>query len=220
MSINTEPTSNTPAPETAPAPDTTSSTDAAAANASTEQESISLDLMIDLESLSLAKNALVLSAGIVLFSPFAPPGTFAKEWHQALDIDQQVGGQLSVNTVLDFWFNHPEAASRVHAMRAAGTVRIEDLHFQISAWARQYPKAGIWANSPSFDLDIMSNLFTRLGLSTPWKHFQERDVRTVRKCFVYQTAPEFEGCAHDALYDAKQQAYEVQSALQTAYQRI
>lgn len=63
----------------------------------------------------------------------------------------------------------------------------------------------VWANSPSFDCELLEAAYDAVGLEAPWDFYQERDYRTLSSLPVAVDV-EFEGVEHDALDDAKHQA--------------
>jgi len=75
--------------------------------------------------------------------------------------------------------------------------------------------ACIWANSPSFDLEILKNAFDFSGQMWPFGFWAERDVRTIKEaaypCSSPDDFPPFEtGTAHDAVDDCIKQCLQVQ----------
>lgn len=68
----------------------------------------------------------------------------------------------------------------------------------------------VWCNSPNFDSTLLESMFSRNGLSLPWKFWQLRDFRTVRSLFPNHTRPPV---AHTALGDAKSQLIQLECML-------
>ena len=84
----------------------------------------------------------------------------------------------------------------------------------------------VWANSPSFDLSFLRNLFNSADLDTPWTYKQECDVRTLRTLELCDSPSNHEMLSfkpegtstelwiqHNGQYDAVYEAYEVHSAV-------
>jgi len=65
----------------------------------------------------------------------------------------------------------------------------------------------VWAKSPAFDCVILQYHMRRFSLKCPWRHWQERDVRTVQAIGeeLRIRMPRPRETAHHALQDAKDQ---------------
>lgn len=170
-----------------------------------------VDWMLDIETLSTEKDALILSIAIVLFDPFGEPGSIIKEYHWPIKLEAQQGGKLSVNTVMDFWFKQPEAAKAMTALREAKPhITPEVLAETLHNIYNDFPYACVWGNAPSFDCDIVASCIGRAGVDRPWAFWRERCYRTFKAEFGHLIkVPKAEN-AHDALSDARAQAKGVQ----------
>lgn len=177
-----------------------------------------MDLMIDIESLSLASNALVLSIGVVPFSVAAE--TVHEGRYFVLDIREQqtMGRHIDVSTV-EWWLNqamtNPGAAGVFHAPRTSVHIAM----FELAEYIKDEIREGgeVWANGPQFDLVVLRSLFDDCGYAIPWKYHSERDMRSIRYLMKRmgvdierEIAPN--QTQHDALSDADWQArYVVQA---------
>lgn len=64
----------------------------------------------------------------------------------------------------------------------------------------------VWANSPSFDCDILIHHFRYYGVNLPWKFYQEQDVRTIKRLARrLNLGIEMKTNDHNALRDAQNQ---------------
>lgn len=68
----------------------------------------------------------------------------------------------------------------------------------------------IWANSPSFDLEIVKHFTQKIVTSFRWEYYKERDVRTLKAMLQLREIPPFQGQKHNALDDALHQVKIVQ----------
>lgn len=61
----------------------------------------------------------------------------------------------------------------------------------------------VWANSPSFDLILLSNAYKKFNMAIPWKFYNERCVRTISylKPDVKKNTNRQKGVAHSAIDD-------------------
>lgn len=64
----------------------------------------------------------------------------------------------------------------------------------------------VWANSPSFDCDILTHHFKYYGVHMPWRFYQEQDVRTIKRLATrLKLNVEMKKNDHNALRDAQNQ---------------
>lgn len=173
------------------------------------------DAMIDIETLSTRKNALILSIGVVLFDRATGEIGHKREW--ILD-NHFVGGYHVCPRTQNWWdgqgieaqdriFKNPNKVEAKVALQ-----EVTDLLVQ-NTTGTQRNGCRIWGNGPTFDLTIMDNAYRTEGLSgQPWTYGNERDVRTMvdlgRQFFDFDPKTEmpFEGVKHSASDDAEHQA--------------
>lgn len=190
--------------------------------------------MLDIETLSTAKNAIVLSVGAVLFNPFDHPGVFLGEWHEPIELEAQGGRQATIDTVM-WWMSQSEAGAAMTQLRKDRVpVSLIDLRTELELFAKgeliddpttrtaaQLGATGLfWSNAPTFDLNILRDLFESKDLKCPWSFREERDFRTLYQEFgslVSDSEIAIDGVRHDALFDAKRQAAKVQQIYAALY---
>jgi len=153
-------------------------------------------VMVDIETLGLEKGSAILSIGAVRFS--AETLSDGAEWSISLESCQEHGLEMDAGT-LEWWLDQGEMANRV----LSGGQELETVLTQFAEWFGDADE--IWANSPSFDCEMLEHAYTQVGLVEPWEFYQERDFRTLDSLSI---APEMdqEGTEHDALADAVYQA--------------
>lgn len=163
-------------------------------------------ISIDIESLSLAHNALVLSIGAVVFDPQTGLG---EEFYVVLNRHEQGTRRMSIDTVV-WWIaqaaEKPEAAALFNETPRDIVVALTMLNNFCGTEPFE-----IWARGPQFDIVVLNSLYEDNGLRPPWRHNLVRDQRTL--C-AYMPLKEFEGVQHNALDDARQQARNVIAAMQ------
>jgi len=167
-----------------------------------------MEICIDIETLSTRKNAHILSIGAVAFDKDTNLVGLAGG-----DITLEIGvagdGQnrhIDISTV-EWWLKQDPRA--VHRLSINRQFLMEALT-NLSRFILQFEKPSIWANSPSFDCDILTDAYNDHGLARPWQFWQERDVRTAKQL---GGEPTFEGTKHSALDDAVHEARIVQRYL-------
>lgn len=167
---------------------------------------MSVNLMIDIETLSTRNDAAVVAVGICAFDRDEILDT--AEWL----IDPRLSpGHRDRRCWDDFWGRLP---AETRGRMLGGTLAPWVAAAQIQAFLESYRKAPVWANPPAFDIVIMRSWFEALEREFPVHFTMERDFRTLRtlaktKGIKYGAAYE-ERTAHDALDDAIVQARAIQ----------
>jgi len=165
------------------------------------------DCMIDLETLGTDPGCVVASIGAVLFD--LDSGKVGNTFHMVLDIDDQLkSGRTITGDTLKWWFQQGEEAKRIFHEKAKPAKAVLTLFtqwFQSNGGSKTY----VWGNGASFDIPILENLYNSLGLITPWKYNKIMDLRTFKRFVGKDAQVENLGVAHNALDDAKAQAYYV-----------
>lgn len=160
-------------------------------------------VMVDIETLGLDRGAAILSIGAVKFDTDEIGDTF----EASISRESCKAAGLTVDEdTLEWWQDQSDAAREV----LDGGDDLGDVLQDFSLWAGGADE--VWANSPSFDCEMLIGAGKAVGVPMPWEFYEERDVRTVKSLPV---APELEhdGVEHDALDDAIHQARIVQTTL-------
>ena len=173
------------------------------------------DVMLDIETVSTKKNALILSIGAVLFNRATGEIGHKREW--VLE-NAFVGGYHICPRTQKWWseqgqeakdrlFNNPNKVETKVALQELTALIIEN------TTGTGYGRARIWGNGPTFDLTIIDNAYHVEGLSgQPWNYGNERDVRTMvdlgRELLNFDPKKDmpFVGVKHSAADDAEHQA--------------
>lgn len=154
--------------------------------------------MVDLESLGLDEDCLILSIGVVVFSK---DSGIEQEGHWPLRLDQP-GRTVDVNTVA-WWMQQEDAARAVFAADKANQYALRAALEDVSkAFDRD---TLIWSNGANFDEPILKHAFKQHGLKVPWGYKNVRCFRTIRAQYPDIIVPS-DGVKHNALDDARWQA--------------
>ena len=173
-------------------------------------------LHVDIETLSTETNAAIIQLGAAYFtSKGAEPETFlvsvSADWYH----NNAHGFHISEST-LNWWEKQSDKAKE--SLKLNLTTSPATMLTMFNKWAEEVgfteaESATIWANSPSFDLAILRNMYAHYELPVPWKYYQERDVRTIVRTFHYQTPLQQVFTKHRADHDALEQGYKTLVAL-------
>ena len=156
--------------------------------------------MIDLETLSLDANGLIVSIGAVAFdSDF-----IFDKFYAVLDRQAQIdtGAVVSPGTV-DWWLEQEPAAQAVFK-EPQSNVALKLGEF--AGWLMRYEVLGVWGNGAEMDNAMLAQMYRRHKFPVPWKHTASRCYRTAKNLKVPCELPAFDGVPHDALDDARYQA--------------
>ena len=153
-------------------------------------------VMVDIETLGLSPGSAILSIGAVHFDEYG----LGDEFYREVDLKscQDAGLAIEAGT-LEWWLEQDESVTDI----LTGGDPLADV---LAAFTEYYGDAAeVWANSPSFDCEMLEAAYNSLDMTEPWAFHHERDVRTLRSlpCAV---DIEMDGDAHDALDDARYQA--------------
>ena len=156
--------------------------------------------MIDLETLGLRQDAVILSIGAVRFDSDGPiPG---EELYIELDTSSHAHCSIDPDTV-KFWI---EETKKGNPPPMEGTCSAYYACCQIIDFLSGLEKEDeIWVNGTDFDIPKLQYLFETAGLCVPWAYHQVRDLRTLRKIFPHIPS-EVNPQKHNALSDARCQA--------------
>lgn len=176
------------------------------------------DVMLDLETMGTGPQAAIVAIGAVEFDREA--GLLGERFYTTVDLVSAcaVGGQIDPATVI-WWMRQSEEARA--AIDVAGT-NIAPALASFSGWLRardDLSKVRIWGNGANFDNVILASAYRAIGVTVPWKFWNDRCYRTWKSEHADCAAPPRKGTHHNALDDAVFQAehmisvpFQVQSA--------
>jgi exodeoxyribonuclease VIII len=161
-------------------------------------------LMVDLETLAVSPNAVVLSLGAVHFNPYGNEHGDSIYFRIDLDDQDKLGREIDPNTIT--WWSKQDPAIMEEAFSPDNRVPLVDAIDQFHRFA--WGCSAFWSHGSTFDLVILENIYRQLNKPLPWNYWQLRDTRTL---FDLGHDPEMpQGSKHDALQDAIRQAVGVQ----------
>lgn len=173
---------------------------------------MSTHVMLDIETLSLADNCVLLSIGGVKFDQ----STIVDKFHVGIDpvSAESFGLKVDAATAWNYWCNpkRDEARRRLWDLPKVDLVAALD---GFSMWCLLTPedeRGSVWGKGAIFDIPRVKNAFAAIGEANlyPFTYRQEECYRTLaNRC------PEIKyeqiGVAHDALDDSESQAVHLQA---------
>lgn len=154
-----------------------------------------LAAFVDLETLAIETDAVILSCGICVVD-MDQCNTFEELIQQGVNIyfdqDSQIAkGRIVSQSTLEWWGNQgPEAQ---HCLNNPNKVNIRDFYAVLNPVFHQLglgdspyhsarKKLKWYARGPHFDISKMESLFTDFNVTPPWKYYNIRDIRTWLEC--------------------------------------
>lgn len=156
---------------------------------------MAIDVMIDIETASTKRNALILSVAAIKFDPFSEKvfdGIYLKP-----DLESQLEeGRVVDDSTIEWWAKQEKNILQ-ESWDDTDRIPLPDFlqQFNKFVWnSRMY-----WAKGPTFDMIILEDFYASQLRPVPWKYHQVKDVRT-----IYDLAPELiitNAEAHNCLAD-------------------
>jgi hypothetical protein len=170
-----------------------------------------MNIMIDLETMSSASNAAILSIGAVHFDS---EHISSHEFYVSIKpISSIMYGGMDPNTIA-WWMQQTDEARQVWNDENAYSLDVA--LYKFTDWVLSFHGGKnnlMWANGPDFDCVILANAYNRLGVKQPWSFRNHRCFRTLKGFFhndvikdLYNKHDNGDGARHNALYDARLQA--------------
>ena len=175
-----------------------------------------MDYVIDIETLGKGSDAPIIQIGLCSIN-MDTLAVGEREFDVTLDLASACAfGAKPDGDTIRWWLGQNDAArepfaspeEQVEARTAAALLlqflaaddpNAEDGH--------EFDNVVLWGNGPSFDCTILANFMARMGVVRPWKHWNERCVRTILALYPEAKAPfPSHRTKHNALDDAKHEA--------------
>jgi len=176
--------------------------------------------MIDLETLGLSANCVIISIAAVKVDLCAPEFSIIDSFQRYIDITGQTNRVIEGGTV-QFWIKQ----SKDQQQELLATPRV-GLHIAAKEFYKWYigedarpsaiternlatsvkPKT-VWSKGASFDISIMDHLYRGTSSPTPWHYRDGRDYRTIAESLPTELPrPRVLEHLHSAREDAEAQA--------------
>ncbi len=164
-------------------------------------------LMIDLETMGTDPDAQIASIGAVFFDP--NNGETGPEFSKTIDM-KTGGGTVNISTI-EWWL---QQSSEARAAILTDKIPMDDALLQFREFINENSGeffVQVWGNGATFDNVILRRSYERQDIPCPWRHTNDRDVRTIVALglvidFDARSIIAFEGERHNALHDARYQA--------------
>jgi hypothetical protein len=153
--------------------------------------------MIDIEGLATGPDTTILTIAAQSFDPFGT-GYHNRHYYARITLESQENRAID-DATLAWWSTQPPAAFE-EAFGEDNRVPLDQALDELYklAWQHDF----IWANGPTYDMNILEHAFKSYNKSLPWKFYKVRDARTVYSLWADCPKPPTE---HHALQDCRRQ---------------
>lgn len=153
--------------------------------ASQTLSSVGQDIMVDIETMALTPDALILSIAAVSFEPRSLQQPVNGEVRLLVPnfMDQvMLGRRIDPNTQ-KWWADAERAEAAAHWLTPEPSTQqtIRGALAELASFVRLMQPQRIWANGAVFDIGILEHAYRSVGFSIPWKYSAIRDSRTIRQ---------------------------------------
>lgn len=172
-----------------------------------------IEVMLDIETMSVESNAAVVTIGAVKFDPHGPIGVLGDpdnpeytHFHQAVELRSLSEAEFHIDGATIAWWLNQDTMPREALLKEP-----VDIASALSRFYLWYGDVSVptWGNGSGFDNVILRNAYQRLGGVCPFKFHHDRCFRTIKSLFPdVSYLPSV--VAHHAMYDAEAQAVHLQ----------
>ena len=163
------------------------------------------DLMIDIEGLGTGPDTTILTIAAQSFDPLGT-GYHDRHYYARITLESQENRSIQQDTI-DWWATQPDAA-REEAFGEDNRIPLDQALDELAKFIWQSKL--IWANGPTYDMNIIEHAYKSFGKPLPWQFYVVRDARTVYSLWPGLSKP---STSHHALEDCKRQIDMLQQTL-------
>lgn len=163
------------------------------------------DIMIDLETVSTTPNACILTIAAQTFNPIGS-GYLPQDYYARVDLDSQSNRNVDDGTI-EWWATQP-AEAQAEAFGEEDRIPLDQALTELGKLI--FHSKLIWANGPTFDMNILEHAYKSYSMQLPWNFWRVRDARTVYSLYPDLPKPK---ASHHALEDCKRQIDLLQQTL-------
>lgn len=169
-------------------------------------------LMIDMETLSVRPNGVILSIGAVYFDPQLGIDQHqgSSYFYQRVNIMSCLNEGLKIDKSTWDWWKRQDQVARAEALYARPRYPLKAVLKSLGQFSQR--AECVWSHGATFDISRLEVLYDRFSIELPWCYRHPRDTRTLA-----MLTPELEWARpeikHHALSDAIAQARTIHSCL-------
>lgn len=156
--------------------------------------------MIDIETLGVREDAVILSIGAVAKWKGSRGDIVPAYFYNTLDKETQLDRAIDKSTVA-FW-NLPENKEAKHEA-FLGDNNILKVLTDLSTFIGKFKDPVLWCKGTDFDFTILRHAYNQYDIQLPWKYNSINDLRTLLRIFPKFKTAITNDYKHQALNDAK-----------------
>ena len=157
-----------------------------------------IQVMLDLETMSVRSNASIASIGAVKFEVSTG---IVDTFYRTVDLRTCKAVGLHVDPETVEWWNQQSKEARQALLK--DNVSLSQALDDFSQWFGT-SSLPVWGNGAGFDNVIMENAYQAIGSKRPWRPWEDRCYRTIKN-IIQVPIDERQGVYHNALDDALHQ---------------
>jgi hypothetical protein len=161
-------------------------------------------LMVDIETLGTKSNSVICSMAAVNFS--LETGEVGRTFYRTIDIQSCLDLNLKIDgSTLKWWLTQNTIAI---CDLLENNIELPVALENFWSWFKNNRLDGVkvWGNGSRFDLGLLGDAHVACGMVLPWKHSDERDVRTLVSLRPkIKESMHFDGVKHNPLDDCLHQ---------------
>ncbi len=132
--------------------------------------------MCDIETMGNKSKSAIISIGAVNFDILS--GETGRRFYCNISLQSCLDAGLTVNADTIMWWMQQSDEARKALNN--NTIPLKQALILFHNWLCECPdNYEIWGNSARFDLGLLDDAYFSIAEQTPWKYWQERDVRTL-----------------------------------------
>ena len=162
------------------------------------------DVMLDMETLGVTADSVILSLGAVKFDLCSGKIEDAA-FYASISVESNLdAGRRIREDTLKWWMKQSSAAQQVFFEEKQP---LHDVLVSFAEWLGDASKTCMWSMGADFDMPMLAHAYTQAGLVTPWNFWNNRCARTYKNLpGASAVTMARSGTHHNALSDAISQA--------------
>lgn len=166
--------------------------------------------MLDLETLDITPQGVILTIGGVKFDPFHPGKEPHSDFYMRLEIENQEDRGRVINKDTLDWWSRQDLEIIEEALGDHDRHSVEAMLAALKKWFVGCDK--VWAQGICFDISMLEDIHRQYGYPIPWQFYQVEDSRTIINRMPKDPRKDMNFAAHNALEDCRVQAKSLQIA--------
>lgn len=174
--------------------------------------------MIDLETLSVRPDAVILIIGAIKFDRTAEWSTKIKQsnidkqktFYAKIDIGSCTDLGMRIEPETQKWWREQDKKVKDEAFGGSDRIPLKQALEMFSEWFKG--SKFVWGHGSVFDIAILGDAYKRCGMDIPWKFWMVRDTRTVYDMGSVRLGMFHNDTKHNALFDCYTQVLGLQKS--------